>query len=400
MPVPRQRLRSAVPREPRCHGDPACAGVTRPFPTSVQRARPQDHSHEGTQGREDPRYPLLSSSAPAKRSRRQIISPAACSALPAGPALPAPLAAALAELPPCASRRQRGSAAKQATRVALGSLLGGTLQAGQDPAASPAQHTGKREGGPEMVLHHRPKRDTSPATGAASALHRSPPTPRSSPGLLAASQESRGETSPQRCPGQGLQLFLQPKPKQQLAWKRLEMKTCHHPCCFVSVQFQARLSRSIAADSVHNRVPKAAAPPEHVVFCSRLSCNMATEQGLTQQPTREAKAETTLGAAGKGPSGSIARPVSRRDGACAAFPPGTAPARAAPPSGLRASRGERLVSTSAPRTCTGQTSGAAKLSQHQTRRDGRDAGALPASSSGRLLHAQAPRSALPGSFTC
>ena len=319
MPVPWQRFRSAVPREPRCHGDPACVGVTRPFPTSVQRARPQDRSHEGTQGREDPRYPLLSSSAPAKRSRRQIISPAACSALTAGPALPAPLAAALAELPPRASRRQRGSAVKQATRVALGSLLGGTLQAGQDPAASPAQHTGKREGARDGPAPP-PQAGQQPGYWSSIGLTPQPP-PRSSPGLLAASQESRAETSPQRCPGQGLQLFLQPKPKQQLAWKRLEMKTCPHPCCFVSVQFQARLSRSIAADSVHNRVPKAAAPPEHVVFCSRLSCNMATEQGLTQQPTREAKAETTLRAAGKGPSGSITRPVSRRDGACAAFPP-------------------------------------------------------------------------------
>lgn len=51
-------------------------------------------------------------------------------------------------------------------------------------------------------------------------------------------------------------------------------------------------------DSVHNRVPKAAAPPQHVVFCSCLSCSAATEQGLTQQLTREPKAETTLGAAG------------------------------------------------------------------------------------------------------
>lgn len=80
------------------------------------------------------------------------------------------------------------------------------------------------------------------------------------------------------------------------------MKTCHHPPCFVSAQFQARLSRPATADSVHNRLPKAAAPPEHVVFFSPLSCNAATEQGLTQQLTREPKAETTFRAAGKGPA--------------------------------------------------------------------------------------------------
>lgn len=130
----------------------------------------------------------------------------------------------------------------------------------------------------------------------------------------------QAETSLQRCPAHGLQLFLQPKPKQQLAWKRLEMKTCHHPHCFVSIQFQARLSRSIAADSVHNRVPKAVVPPQHVVFCSHLSCNAATEQGLTQQPTREPKAETTLGAAGKGQQ-QYRSPRSQEGRGLCCFPP-------------------------------------------------------------------------------
>lgn len=64
-----------------------------------------------------------------------------------------------------------------------------------------------------MVLRH-PKQASSPATRAAPALHHSPLRgPARQPGLLAASQESRAETSPQRCAGRGLQLFLQTKTK-------------------------------------------------------------------------------------------------------------------------------------------------------------------------------------------
>lgn len=48
------------------------------------------------------------------------------------------------------------------------------------------------------------------------------------PGPLTATQEPQAEISLQQCPAQGLWLFLQPKPEQQLAWKCLEMKTCHH----------------------------------------------------------------------------------------------------------------------------------------------------------------------------
>lgn len=128
------------------HGDPACARVTRPFPTSVLRASPQGHSHGGDTGwRRSPiSPPLLLCPSRAKYSKRQIISPAACSALPVGPALlpclrPPRGAAARA------SRRQRGSAAKQ-TRATSGSPLGVTLRAGQDPAGSPVQHTGRRAG--------------------------------------------------------------------------------------------------------------------------------------------------------------------------------------------------------------------------------------------------------------
>lgn len=89
------------------------------------------------------------------------------------------------------------------------------------------------------------------------------------PGPFTATQEPQTEISPQHCCAQGLWLFLQPKPEQQLAWKCLEMKTCHHSV--VSVQFQACSSRSITADSVQNRAPKAAAPLS--TWCFVLVCS-------------------------------------------------------------------------------------------------------------------------------
>lgn len=50
------------------------------------------------------------------------------------------------------------------------------------------------------------------------------------------------------------------------------------------------------------------------MFCSCLSRNTATEQGLTQQLTRESKAETVLRAVGKGPVAASLAPLAGRLG--------------------------------------------------------------------------------------
>lgn len=121
------------------------------------------------------------------------------------------------------------------------------------------------------------------------------------------------------------------------------------------------------------------------MFCSPRSHNAAAEQGLTQQLTREPKAETMLRATGQGASGSggIAGPVSGKDGGLCRFPtplPGTAPARAAPPSRLRAFHGEKAPAL------RGHARGELPNSARQSRRDGRDDGASLASSSTPSQH--------------
>lgn len=107
-------------------------------------------------------------------------------------------------------------------------------------------------------------------------------------------------------------------------------------------------------DSVHNRVPKAAAPPQHVVFCSCLSCSAATEQGLTQQLTREPKAEITLGAAGKGQQ----QHRSQEGWGICRLPPSTGCSTKRAWSILWGKAGELLC-------CTGQTLGGLNLARAQ-----------------------------------
>lgn len=86
--------------------------------------------------------------------------------------------------------------------------------------------------------------------------------------------------------------------------------------CFVSVQFQACLSRSITADSVQNRVPKAAAPLN--TWCFVLIYPAARPQSRGCLSSRHTSGQSCRqGAMG---SDGIAHPVGRKDGACAALP--------------------------------------------------------------------------------
>lgn len=136
--------------------------------------------------------PLLLSPSRAQHSKRQMVSPAACPALTAGPTLQPclrPPRPSCCPVHPALSE----DAAKQA-RFASGSLLGVT------------QHTGRREeardGPAAPEAGQRPGYRSS--TRLTPQQHRNPlPGPAWQPGLLAARWESPAETSPRRCPGTG-----------------------------------------------------------------------------------------------------------------------------------------------------------------------------------------------------
>ena len=83
--------------------------------------------------------------------------------------------------------------------------------------------------------------------------------------------------------------------------------------CSAPARFQARSGRSVTARSVQHRAPRAAAPPQHAVFCSRLCRHVAAERGPTPQRTCEPTAKTTLRAAGRGQR-QHRSPGSRKDG--------------------------------------------------------------------------------------
>lgn len=105
------------------------------------------------------------------------------------------------------------------SKTSLGCL---GVPVGRDPVRRAGQHT-RREGagnGPALPFRagEQPSycSSTSLAPLKSSQCHSLPPR---SPKLRYPHNS---------CPAQRLWLFLQPKPEQQLAWKCLEMKTCHH----------------------------------------------------------------------------------------------------------------------------------------------------------------------------